>query len=103
MAVVPSNAVEARAYLYSPGGGDEKLAKVSTYTSEELVLFIKAMDAIKPKAPNWSGMPFAGELADKARAALAKGGAKRSGGNNTKLYLLGGAGLVAAWFLFIRK
>jgi hypothetical protein len=24
-------------------------------------------------------------------------------GNNTKLYLLGGAGLVAVWFFFIRK
>ena len=72
-------------------------AKISAMTDSELSLGISAGEiAAKNKIPG----------ASTALSLLKQEQMRRGGvsGDNTKLYLLlGGAGLAAAWFFFIRK
>jgi hypothetical protein len=74
----------------------EKLASIS---DANLNLAINTATLAKSQGVSDASRVLAVLKAEQSR----RSGTTFGGGGNTKLYLLGGAGLVAVWFLFIRK
>ena len=78
---------------------DMSSAQLAAVSDEGLAAAVsKAATAAKYNVPR------AGEALDILRREQSRrGGGAGTANNNTKLYLLGGLGLAAGWFLFIRK